>query len=105
MKFQLSQLLQKRGIEREEDLSPDEKAVFDRYKAVLNGETVTVDKIREFCDSQIKLIQAKFADSAPNSNDLYLKACLHVYLNILKAIDTPEMEREALERHLTSLIK
>ncbi len=105
MKFQLSQLLQKRGIEREEDLSPDEKAVFDRYKAVLNGETVTVDKIREFCDSQIKLIQAKFADSAPNGNDLYLKACLHVYLNILKAIDTPEMEREALERHLTSLIQ
>lgn len=101
----LSKLLQKRGIEKEEDLSVEEKIVFDRYKTILNGETVTVETLKTFCQGQIRLIEDKFATkSGEKDENVYLKACLHVYLNLLRAIDAPEAERESLERYLTQLI-
>ena len=99
----LSRLLEKRGIDKEEDLSIEEKVVFDRYKAVLLGEIVTVDTLKEFCNTQIRLIEAKLA-GPEEKFDIYLKACLHVYLNLLKAIEAPEAERESLECYLNQLI-
>lgn len=99
----LSKLLEKRGIEKIEDLSIEEKAVYDRYRVVLSGEAVTVEAIKEFCGAQVKIIEALFA-GPPTQNDTYLKACLHVYLNILKAIESPEAERAAIEQHLTQLL-
>ncbi len=101
----LTKLLEKRGIDKIEDLAPEEKEVFDRWSAKLRGDTLTVETIKEFCASQIKVIEDKFASSEGTyQGDQYLKACLHVYLNILKAIEAPEAEREAIERHLTQLI-
>ena len=100
----LSRLLQKRGITKEEDLSLEEKKVFDSYKRVLTGEEMTVPVIKQFCQNQIKLIENKFA-GPPSDHDLYLKASLHVYLNLLKTIEAPESERESLERYLVQLIE
>ena len=93
------------GIFKEEDASIEEKAIIDKYKAVLTGKTISVESLKAFCQSQIRIIEEKFA-SGDNSldKDSYLKASLHVYLNLLKAIDAPEQEREALERHLTQLV-
>lgn len=99
----LATLLAKRGISKETDLSPEEKAVFDNYRVILSGEVVTVEKLKEFCKTQIRTIEGIFA-GPETKNDVYLKASLHVYLNLLKAIEAPEAEREALERHLTQLI-
>lgn len=99
----LDKLMEKRGIKRYEDLSADEKAVYDRQKLVLTGKTVTLKNLEDFCRSQISLIEDKFA-AAETANDVYLKACLHVYLNLLKAIDAPKIERESMERYLISLI-
>lgn len=98
----LSKLLEKRGIEKEEDLSAEEKAVFDGYKRVLSGETVKVEDIKTFCESQIRVIESLCDGKTPLT--ILQQACLHVYFNILKAIQAPEAEREALERHLTQLI-
>lgn len=101
----LPRLLEKRGIAREEDLSPEEKVVFDKYKAVLSGEIVTIDSLKDFCRMQIRVIEDKFASSAGEyEQNVYLKACLHVYLNLLKAMEAPEAERESLEKYLTQLI-
>lgn len=102
--FKLSKLLEKRGIDKVEDLTFEEKEVFDRYNAILRGEVVTIDKLKEFIHSQIRLIEAKFAGEE-TKNDTYLKACLHVYLNLLKCIEAPEAERESLENYLNQLIK
>lgn len=104
MKFPLSKLLEKVGVEKEEDLSPEEKVVFQRYKVILSGETVSVESIKAFCQAQIKLIEDKIAAGPTLEASPYLAPCLHVYLNLLKAIEAPEQERESLEQHLTQLI-
>lgn len=101
----LSKLLGKRGIEKEEDLSIEEKVVFDKYKAILTGEAVSVQVIKDFCRLQIRIIEEKFASHGYHVDDTYLKACLHVYLNLLKTIEAPEAERESLELYLAQLIK
>lgn len=100
----LAKLLEKKGIEDVNDLSEEERAVFQRYSVVLTGETVTVSQIKEFCNNQIKLIEDKIGKDATFHAQPYLAPCLHVYLNLLKAIEAPEAERESLERHLTQLI-
>lgn len=104
MKFPLSKLLEKRGINSVKELTQEEKATFDRYKIILSGETVSVDKIKEFCKTQIQLIEERISSQATNLSSPYLAPCLHVYLNILRAIEAPEKERELLEQHLTQLI-
>ena len=98
----LTKLLNKRGIEKEEDLSKEEKEVFDKYKLILNGELVTIDTLKEFCRSQINIIESKCDGVTPLTN--LQQASLHVYMNIIKAIEAPEAERASLERYLTQLI-
>lgn len=98
----LTKLLEKRGIDRIEDLQPDERAQFDKWRLVLSGESVTIDSVKEFCASQIKVIENKCDGVTPLTT--LQQASLHVYSNILKAIEAPEAERESLERHLTQIV-
>lgn len=100
----LDKLLDKKGIKNVDELSKEERAVYDNYKLTLTAKTVTVKDLEAFCRSQITLIEGKFA-GAETKYDSYLKACLHVYLTLLKAIDAPKVERENLERYLIALIK
>lgn len=101
----LSQWLKKKGIESPQELTKEERIVYDSYKAVLSGETLTVESIKQFCQKQVKIIEDLFAqEKGKSDNDVYYKACLHVYLNILRAIEAPERERETLEKHLNQLI-
>lgn len=100
----LSKLLAKRGIDKVEDLSDEEKVTIDKFKAVLSGENLTLDSIKDFMRMQIRVIETKFAE-ADSKNDVYYKACLNVYLTMLKAMEAPERERESLERYLTQLIE
>lgn len=98
----LSKLLDKRGIKDLNELAPEEKATYDRFRYILTGEALTVDTIKQFCESQLSLINSK-ADGI-NPLTMLQQACIHVYGNILKAIELPEMERRNIERHLDSLI-
>lgn len=102
MKNPLSALLDKRGIEKIEDLEPEEKAVFERWSVVLTGESVTIENLKEFCKAQVRRIEEK-ADGVTPLNTLQ-QACMHVYIQLLKAIEAPEHERAALEQHLTQII-
>lgn len=98
----LNKLLDKRGIEKLEDLQPEEKATFEKWKLVLSGETVTVDTIKEFCQSQIRIIEDKCDGITPLTT--LQQACIHVYRSLLRAIEAPEAERESLEKYLTQLV-
>ena len=98
----LTKLLNKRGIEKEEDLSKEEKEIFDKYKLVLSGDLVTIETLKEFCRSQIISIENKCDGVTPLTT--LQQASLHVYMTLLKAIEAPEAERASLEQYLTQLI-
>jgi len=101
----LSKILQKKGIKDTSELSPEERQDFDRWKAILSKD-VSVETIKDFCKFQISVIENKFATGEnTDKQDAFLKASLNVYLNLLKAIEAPKQEREALERYLQDLIK
>lgn len=100
----VAKVLKKRGIKSLDELTTEERNVYDGWSAVLKGEKVTTDQILKFCGEQITLIEAKFASGdTSDKQDAYLKACLHVYLTLVKLIRAPEAEREALERYLSTL--
>lgn len=98
----LSKLLDKRGIEKIEDLTPDEQAQFNKWKLVLSGDTVTIDSLKEFCTNQIRVIEGKC--DGVNPLTILQQASLHVYHNLIKAIEAPETERESLEKYLTQIV-
>lgn len=99
----LDKLLEKKGIKSIDDLSPEERAIFDNYKVTLTGKTVTIKDLEEFCRSQVRIIEGKFS-GPPSPHDVYLKACLHVYLTLLQAIEAPKVERANLEKYLIAMI-
>ena len=98
----LDKLLHKRGIEKIDDLTPEEQKTFEAYKVILSGDAITVAQIKDFCKTQISLIETKCDGIIPLTQ--VQQACLHVYINILKAIEAPEAEREQLEKHLSQLV-
>jgi len=52
----LSKLFAKRGITSVNELSPDEQATFKKWDAILSEGDITVEKIVEFCENQLKVI-------------------------------------------------
>ena len=107
MHILLSKLLAKRGIEKLDDLSKEEKEWFDAKQRILSQQDdITVDDFKKFCQSQIDLIQ----DQWKNLDNTTLKnerlVILHtVYSTILKVATGSKTEREMLEDHLQQLLK
>jgi len=99
----LDKLLSKKGIKSVDELTPEERAIFESYKLTLTKKEVGIKDLEAFCRSQIAIIEGKFAGQE-NKYDYYLKACLHVYLTILKAIEAPKVERANLEKYLIGII-
>ncbi len=100
----LARLLSKRGITKPEDLTPDESKVYDNYRRILTGETLTVETIKAFIQNQIRLLEEQFGKKE-TTHDAWHKASIHIYLTLLRAIEAPEKEREVLERHLVQIIE
>lgn len=98
----LTKVLEKRGIDNIKELAPEERAVFDKWSLILRGESVTIDSLKEFCLSQIRIIEGKC--DGVNPLTILQQASIHVYVNLLKAIEAPEAERESLEKYLTQIV-
>jgi len=102
----IQQLFEKKGITKLGDLAPDEKAKYDEWQATIDGTEVTVEKLKEFCEKQIKIIEDVYSRAEQtDKKDTMLRASLHVYLNLLKLMESTEAERASLERYLTDLLK
>lgn len=101
MKNPLSRLLEKRNITLEE-LSPEEVATVKEWTVRLAKTEVTVSDITDFCKRQVEVILANCDGVTPLTP--IQQAALHIYPNIIKSIEGPIAEREALERHLEELI-
>lgn len=102
----LQLLLGKKGIKDVTELEPYEKDDFQRWNKILSEGEITVDKIKEFCQGQIKIIENKYLEpDNSEKKDCYLKACLGIYRSLINLIEAPSIEKENLERYLRSLIK
>jgi len=88
------------------DGSPTEREEFEKYREILSREDLTLEDVKEFCASQIAIIEVKWKDyNLENSKKAELIPYYTVYKAILSAIDGPKVAREAAERQLIELTK
>lgn len=88
-----------------EELNHEEKQTFEGWKKILSEGEITVEKIAQFCDFQIKSIEYKFKDLDRTPIVTERLVLLHsVYAAIRDLIKNPKAEKEALEKHLQSLL-
>lgn len=83
------------------DLNEEERATFEKYQAILSDGEITVDKVAQFCENQIKVIekQWKNLDNPKEKNDRLI--IFHtVYSTLLEVIRSPQQARETLEKYL-----
>ncbi len=101
----LKRLMKKRGIEEITDLKLDEKVNFDRWQGILTGGEVTVERILEFCQAQVKLIETQWKnlDNDPKKNER-LVLLYTVYKSLIELITSPALERDTLEKYLAQLL-
>src|SRR3990167_11486211 len=100
----LHQLLRKRNVEVD-NLETSEKTTFDSWNKILSSSEVSVEKIKEFCENQIRLIEGKWRnlDNTADKNDRLITQH-SVYKALLQAMDAPTKERENLEKYLVVLV-
>lgn len=101
----ITKWMQRVGIKRYEEATPEEKQTIENWQKVLTGEKITVEKIVDFCQNQLKTIEGdwKNLDNKAQKNERLV--LLHtVYRAILELIQAPEKERESLEKYLQSLL-
>lgn len=106
MDKKIAKVLEKKGIKDLNELTPEEKAKFDEWQAILSEGEVTVEKIAQFCKRQLGLIDLRWRSlDIDEVKKAQLIPYRVVYSVILEAISAPRAERESLERHLDSLLK
>ena len=106
MKDILSRILQKRGLSSVDELDKDEKQTFQEWQAVLTKDELSTQDIRNFCQSQISVVEGKWADlNTSNEKKAEMIPYHTVYKLLLSAIDSPKASREALEKNLIQLIQ
>jgi len=102
----LKQLLGRKGIGDITELEEYEKQDFERWNRILSEGEISVDKIKKFCESQIKIIENKWKDldNTKEKNDKLITMHI-VYKTLLELIEAPSIEKENLEKYIASLIK
>jgi len=102
----LEKLLKKRKIDNVTKLSSEEKETFEAWNKVLSEGEITVERISEFCQGQIDVIESKWKDlNIDNKKKAEWIPIHNVYSTILLAIKSPRSAKEALEKQLINLIK
>ena len=107
----LIRILEKKKINKEDlkyDENPvlNERAKFEEWDRVLSEGEMSVDKILEFCQNQIKIIEAKWKnlDNDIKKNEWLI--ILHTVYSVLSDLITkPQPEKEDLEKYLIELLK
>lgn len=106
--------MRKKGIESFDKLddtpmpdgSPTEKQTFQNYNAILGKEALTLDDIKQFCATQIDVIESKWKDLNLSTEKKAEMIPYHsVYKSLLAAVDSPRSARENLEKYLIELTK
>ena len=102
----LTKLLDRRGIDTVNDLDKEEKANFDSWNVVLSKEELTVQDIKEFCETQVASIEAKWSDLEVKQAKKNEYIPYHtVYKALLRVLNAPQSAREQVEKQLNELLK
>ena len=102
----LAKLLKKRGIDNLNDLDKEEKQTWDEWEKILSKEELTIEDIKQFCNSQLGVIKGKWSNLDTDTDKKKdLIPYFVVYSTLLQAIDSPRSVRESLEQQLNQLIK
>ena len=110
----LYKLLKKKGLESIDELddnplpdgSPSEKQTFEDYRRILSKKELTTKDIKEFCESQLGVIESRWQDlSVKNKRKAELIPYHTVYKTLLMVMDSPKSKREQLEKQLLELTK
>ena len=102
----LSKLLQKRGIDNINDLDKEEKQTWNEWEKILSKEELSIEDIKQFCNSQLGVIKGKWSNLDTDTDKKKdLIPYFVVYSTLLQAIDSPRSVRESLEQQLNQLIK
>lgn len=99
----IQKLLDKRKIKNLDSLRSDEKEDYDRWQKILSNENVTTDNIRDFCNTQIAIIEGKWRDLDRKDSEKLIPYHT-VYCAIRDLINSPQAERENLEKYLNQLL-
>ena len=102
----LSKFLNKSGVDNEDQLTKEERTVYDNYKRVLDApEKLTIEVLKEFCEQQVSLIENKWRATDGEEKKAGLIPYHTVYKVIIQAIDAPMQERSNLEAYLNQITK
>lgn len=101
----IEKYLFKKGIEKPEDLSLEEKKVFDGWQSVLGKEELTMDDLKNFMNGQVTAIENRWKDLLVSKKSKSELIPYHtVYKILLSVMDAPKSMKEALEVQLNQLI-
>lgn len=102
----LDRILAKRGIKDITELDKEEQKTFQEWKTVLSKDELTTEDIKIFCQSQINVIEGKWADlNTDQTRKAELIPYHTTYKLLLAAINSPKQARESLEAQLQQLIQ
>ena len=102
----LEKLFRKRGIKDATQLDTEEKATFENWDKILSKEELTLEDVKHFCQSQLSIIEGKWADyGIEQAKKSEFLPYYTVYKALLAAINSPRSAREALEKQLEQLTK
>jgi len=102
----IEKLLFKRGIKDLKELDTEEKQTFENWQTILSKEELTLEDVKQFCASQVDIIENKWKDyNTDNAKKAELIPYHTCYKTLLLAIDSPRSARENLENQLLQMIK
>jgi hypothetical protein len=105
MKGILTRLFEKKGIKDISELSYADKLEFDKWNGILSEGEVTLDKVLQFCTTQLSLIERQFRDLDISTQKRDRLMLLHgVYSALKEVITQPKAQKEALEKYLEGLL-
>lgn len=102
----LNKLLAKRKIKDVKELDGEERKTYEVWQEILAKEELNIEDIKNFCKSQIGIIESKWADYGIETNKKSELIPYHtVWKLLLSAIDSPKQAKRSLEQHIEQLLK
>lgn len=102
----ISRIFAKRGIKNSSELTEEERVEFDNWQRILSRDELTIKDIKEFSERQIGALELIMHDISTPRERLERLVTLHsVYKALIAVIESPQKEREALEKQLTAMLE